>query len=147
MVFFVLKGARLQSWAQPHPILYFLKNSAHLSCSISAKKIFPEKIIFDDLPPHRRQKNFGQCTIIGVQKFFGCNKRLVKKYNIQSLHILRDHVRCAPAPRYKCPHLHFYFILFCAPASHFTHPHLFHLSFSHPRSRRKVPNSAVWKGG
>jgi KRAB domain-containing zinc finger protein len=35
-------------------------------------------------------------------------------------------------------------MLFCAPASHFTHPHLFHLSFPHPRSRRKVPNSAVW---
>ena len=73
-----------------------------------------------------------------------CKKRLVKKYNTQSLHILRDHVRCAPAPRYNCPHLHFYFMLFCAPASHFTHPHLFHLSFPHPRSRRKVPNSAVW---
>jgi hypothetical protein len=26
--------ARLQSWAQPHPILYFLKFSAHLSCTI-----------------------------------------------------------------------------------------------------------------
>ena len=73
-----------------------------------------------------------------------CKKRLVKKYNTQSLHILRDHVRCAPAPRYNCPHLHFYFMLFCAPASHFTHPHLLHLSFPHPRSRRKVPNSAVW---
>ena len=42
-----------------------------------------------------------------------CKKRLVKKYNTQSLHILRDHVRCAPAPRYNCPHLHFYFMLFC----------------------------------
>ena len=73
-----------------------------------------------------------------------CKKRLVKKYNTQSLHILRDHVRCAPAPRYNCPHLHFYFMLFCAPASHFTHPHLFYPSFPHPRSRRKVPNSAVW---
>jgi hypothetical protein len=26
--------ARLQSWAQQHPILYFLKFSAHLSCTI-----------------------------------------------------------------------------------------------------------------
>jgi hypothetical protein len=41
--------------------------------AFSAKKIFPEKIIFDDLPP-RRQKNFGQCTILGVQKFFGHTK-------------------------------------------------------------------------
>ena len=32
---------RLQSRAQPHPILYFLTNSAHLS----AKKFFPEKIL------------------------------------------------------------------------------------------------------
>ena len=36
-----------------------------------------------------------------------CKKRLVEKYNTQSLHILRNHVRCAPAPRYNCPHLHF----------------------------------------
>ena len=55
--------ARLQSRAQPHPILYFLTNSAHLS----AKKFFPENIFFDDLPPPpRRQKNFGQGTILGV---------------------------------------------------------------------------------
>ena len=76
-----------------------------------------------------------------------CKKRLVEKYNTRSLHILRDHVRCAPAPRYNCPHLHFYFMLFCAPASHFTHPHLFYPTFPHPRSRRKVPNSAVWEMG
>jgi hypothetical protein len=38
--------------------------------AFSAKKIFPEKIIFDDHPPPHRQKNFGQCTILGVQKFF-----------------------------------------------------------------------------
>jgi hypothetical protein len=106
------------------------------------KKIFRRKL-FLTTPP-RRLKNFGQCTILGVQKFFGCEKRLVKKYKTQILQILREHVRCAPAPRYNCPHLHFYFMLFCAPGSHFTHPHLFHLSFSHPRSRRKVPNSAVW---
>ena len=35
--------------------------------AFSAKKIFPEKIIFDE-------KNFGQCTILGVQKFFGHTK-------------------------------------------------------------------------
>jgi hypothetical protein len=41
--------------------------------AFSAKKFFQEKIIFDDLPPPppRRQKNFGRCTILGVQKFFG----------------------------------------------------------------------------
>jgi hypothetical protein len=38
--------------------------------AFSDKKIFPEKIIFDDLPP-RRQKIFDQCTILGVQTFFG----------------------------------------------------------------------------
>jgi hypothetical protein len=44
--------------------------------AFSAKKNFPEKIIFDDLnhPPPRRQKNFGECTILGVQKFFGHTK-------------------------------------------------------------------------
>jgi hypothetical protein len=42
--------------------------------AFSAKKIFPEKIIFDDHPPPRRPKNFGQCTILGVQKFFGHTK-------------------------------------------------------------------------
>ena len=36
-----------------------------------------------------------------------CKKRLVEKYNKRSLHILRNHVRCAPAPCYNCPHLHF----------------------------------------
>jgi hypothetical protein len=41
-----------------------------VSVKFADKKIFPEKIIFDDLPPPRRQKNFGQCTILGVQKFF-----------------------------------------------------------------------------
>ena len=40
--------------------------------AFSAKKFFPEKIFFDDLqPPPRRQKKFGKCTILGVQKFFG----------------------------------------------------------------------------
>ena len=42
--------------------------------AFSAKNVFPEKIIFDDLPPPRRQKNFGQCTILGVQNFFGHTK-------------------------------------------------------------------------
>ena len=47
-----------------------------------------------------------------------CKERLVKKYNTRSLHILRDHVRCAPAPRYNCPrHLHF----FCTLHLHFAH--------------------------
>ena len=36
-------------------------------CPTSAKKFFPENINFDDPP---RQKNFGQCTILGVQKIF-----------------------------------------------------------------------------
>jgi hypothetical protein len=81
------------------------------------------------------------------QKIFGGAKWLVEEYKTQSLQILSEHVRCAPAPRYNFPHPHFYFILFCAPGSHFTHPHLFHLSFPHPRSRRTVPNSAVWLVG
>ena len=39
--------------------------------AFSAKKNFPEKIIFDDLPPPpRRQKNFGQCTNLGVGGIF-----------------------------------------------------------------------------
>ena len=39
------------------------------------QKIFPERIYLYDLPPPpRRQKNFGQCTILGVQKFFGHTK-------------------------------------------------------------------------
>jgi hypothetical protein len=45
--------------------------------AFSAKKFFPQKIIFDDLPPPhppRRQKISGQCTILGVQKFFGHTK-------------------------------------------------------------------------
>ena len=37
--------------------------------AFSAKKNFPENIIFDDLPPPPHQKNFGQCTILGVQNF------------------------------------------------------------------------------
>ena len=65
-------------------------------------------------------------------------------HEVYIFYVTMSHVRCAPAPRYNCPHLHFYFMLFCAPASHFTHPHLFYPSFPHPRSRRKVPNSAVW---
>ena len=40
-----------------------------------ATKVFAiRKIFLDDLPPPRRQKNFGQCTILGVQKFFGHTK-------------------------------------------------------------------------
>jgi hypothetical protein len=35
--------------------------------AFSAKKIFPEKIIFANFPP----PPLGQCTILGVQKFFG----------------------------------------------------------------------------
>jgi hypothetical protein len=42
--------------------------------AFSAKKIFPENIIFDDLSPPRPQKNFGQCTILRVQKIFGHTK-------------------------------------------------------------------------
>ena len=43
--------------------------------AFSAKKNFPDKIIFDDVPPPpRRQKHFGQCTILGVRKFFGHTK-------------------------------------------------------------------------
>ena len=127
---------RLQSRAQPHPILYFLKNSAHLSCTISAKKIFRRKLFLTTPPPsgyHFRG-----------QIIFGGHKRLLEKYKTQILQILRDPLRSAPAPRYNFPHPHFYFVLFCAPGSHFTHPHLFHLSFPHPTSRRKVPYSAVW---
>ena len=37
--------------------------------AFSAKKIFPEKIFFDDPPVAK--KISGQCTILGVQKFFG----------------------------------------------------------------------------
>jgi hypothetical protein len=37
------------------------------------KIFFRKKSIFDD-PPPRRQKNFGHCTILGVQKFFGHTK-------------------------------------------------------------------------
>jgi hypothetical protein len=110
--------SRLQSRAKPHPILYFLRNSA------------PKK--FRSVYHFRGQKIFG-----GEEKPSEINKT-------PNLQILSDHVRCAPAAGYNCPHPHFYFMLFCAPGSHFTHPHLFHLSFSHPRSRRKVPNSAVW---
>ena len=45
--------------------------------AFSAKKFFPEKIIFDDLHPPSppvAKKNFGQCTILGVQKIFGHTK-------------------------------------------------------------------------
>ena len=77
-------------------------------------------------------------------KIFGGHKRPLKKYKTQIYRILRDHLRSAPAPGYNFPHPHLYFVLCCAPGSHFTHPHLFHLSFPHPRSRRKVPYSAVW---
>ena len=34
------------------------------------KKFFPEIIFSDDLPPPRRQKIFGQCTILRVEKNF-----------------------------------------------------------------------------
>jgi hypothetical protein len=44
-----------------------------VSVKFADKKIFPEKIIFNDHPP-RRQKNFGQCTILGVKKIFGHTK-------------------------------------------------------------------------
>jgi hypothetical protein len=37
------------------------------------KKIFRRKLFLTTSPP-RRQKNFGQCTILGVQKFFGHTK-------------------------------------------------------------------------
>jgi hypothetical protein len=36
------------------------------------KIFFPEQINFED--PPRRQKNLGQCTILGVQKIFGHTK-------------------------------------------------------------------------
>jgi hypothetical protein len=39
-------------------------------CPTSPKKLFVEQINFGDLSPPRRQKNFGQCTILGVRKFF-----------------------------------------------------------------------------
>jgi hypothetical protein len=55
--------------------------------AFSAKKFFPEKIIFDDLPPTpppRRQKNFGQCTILGVRKFFGHTK-IFRDTNFQDI--------------------------------------------------------------
>ena len=35
---------------------------------------YPENIFRRPPPPPRRQKNFGQCTILGVQKFFGHTK-------------------------------------------------------------------------
>ena len=38
-------------------------------CQTTPEKFFVEQINFGDLPPHR-QKNFGQCAILGVQKFF-----------------------------------------------------------------------------
>jgi hypothetical protein len=107
------------------------------------KNFFQRKLFLTTSPPPSPKK-FRSVYNFRGPKIFGWEKRLVKKYKTQSLQILRDHVHCAPAARYNCPHLHFYFMLFCAPGSHFTHPHLFHLSFSHPRSRRKVPNSAVW---
>ena len=37
------------------------------------KKFFRRKLILTT-PPPRRQKNFGQCTILGVKKFFGHTK-------------------------------------------------------------------------
>ena len=39
-----------------------------------AKKFFRRKLFLTTSPPPRRQKNFGQCTILGVQKFFGHTK-------------------------------------------------------------------------
>jgi hypothetical protein len=38
------------------------------------KTFFRREIILTTFPPPRRQKNFGQCTILGVQKFFGHTK-------------------------------------------------------------------------
>ena len=95
-------------------------------------------------PPPPSPKNFRSGYHFRGLKIFGGHKRLLKKYKTQIEQILRDHLRSAPAPGYNFPHPHLYFVLFCAPGSHFTHPHLFHLSFPHPRSRRKVPYSAVW---
>ena len=40
--------------------------------AFSAKKIFRRKLFLTTSP--RRQKYFGQCTILGVQKFFGYTK-------------------------------------------------------------------------
>ena len=129
---------RLQSRAQPHPILYFLTISAHLS----AKK-FSRRNFFLTTSPPRRQKIFGQGTILGLKNFRRTQKASEKIKNTHFAHFSRN-LRFAPAPGYNFPHPHLYFVLFCAPGSHFTHPHLFHLSFPHPRSRRKVPYSAVW---
>ena len=105
--------ARLQSRAQPHPILYFLTISAHLSAKKFSRRNFFLTTSPPPPPPPRRQTKFWTGYHFRGQKFD--------------------------------PHL--YFVLFCAPGSHFTHPHLFHLSFPHPRSRRKVPYSAVWDEG
>ena len=45
------------------------------------KFFFPEQLILATSPP-RRQKNFGQCTILGVQKFFGHTKIFRKHHKI-----------------------------------------------------------------
>ena len=82
-------------------------------------------------------------TILGVKNFRRTQKASEKIQNTNFAHFSRN-LRFGPAPGYNFPHPHLYFVLFCAPGSHFTHPHLFHLSFPHPRSRRKVPYSAVW---
>jgi hypothetical protein len=58
-------------------------------CPTTPEKIFEEQINFGDLPP-RRQKNFGQCTILGVQKFFrNYNKPILPncEANIARLHL------------------------------------------------------------
>ena len=49
----------------------------HLLVPLVPKKIFRRKLFLTTSPPPiplRPQKNFGQCTILGVQKFFGHTK-------------------------------------------------------------------------
>jgi hypothetical protein len=74
IVWNILPTPRLQSRAQPHPILYFLKNSAHLSCTICAKNF----------------SKFRSGYHFRGQKIFGGHKRLLKKYKAQILQILRN---------------------------------------------------------
>ena len=54
--------------------------------TFSAKKIFPEIIFSDDLPPAppRRQKIFGQCTILGVEKNFSDIPKIFQTYKLIS---------------------------------------------------------------
>jgi hypothetical protein len=56
----------------------FLANLGHLIRDVArpgrsqtrVKKFFSEQINIGDLPPPRRPKIFGQCTILGVKKIF-----------------------------------------------------------------------------